>query len=171
MSAGAAAGLLSASTALGAVIPRQAAEKRLCFYNAHTGERLDVCYCKDGYYLPEALLQINYILRDFRTGEVQPIDPRLLDTLHHLSRKVSRRCTFHIVSGYRSPATNALLRRKSRGVAKNSYHMYGKAIDIFVPGYRLSRLRRLALSLKAGGVGYYPKTGFVHLDVGPVRQW
>lgn len=164
-------GLLSASTALGAIIPRQATEKRLRFYNAHTGERLNVCYCANGRYLSDALLSINYILRDFRTGEVKPIDPRLLDTLHSLSRKISRRCTFHIISGYRSPATNARLRRKSRNVAKNSYHMYGKAVDIFVPGYRLSKLRRRALSLKAGGVGYYPRTGFVHMDVGPVRQW
>ncbi len=130
-----------------------------------------VCYCRGGRYLPEALYRINYILRDFRTGEIKPIDVHLLDTLYRLSRKVSRRCTFHIISGYRSPATNARLRRKSRGVAKNSYHMYGKAIDIYVPGYRLSRLRRQALKLRAGGVGYYPKTGFVHLDVGPVRQW
>ena len=162
---------MSASTALGAIISRQAYEKRLHFYNAHTGERLNVCYCANGRYLNDALARINYILRDFRTGDVKPIDFGLLDTLHSLSRKITRRCTFHIISGYRSPFTNARLRKKSRGVARNSYHMYGKAIDVFVPGYRLSKLRRQAVSLKAGGVGYYPRTGFLHLDVGPVRQW
>lgn len=170
-SAGAACCLLGASPALGAVSSRLAGTRRLSFYNVHTGERLHVSYSRHGRYLDGALSEINHLLRDYRTGEVIAIDPNLLDCLYRLSRKSGQGCTFHVISGYRSPATNAMLRKRSRHVARNSYHMYGRAIDIFLPHCRLDKLRRLALNLRAGGVGYYPKSGFVHVDTGPLRHW
>lgn len=161
-----------ASPALAGVLPR-APEKHLSFYNLHTGENLRALYWEKGTYLPDALQEINYILRDYRTGEIIGIDARLLDLLWSLGRKVGMNPAraFHLVSGYRSPETNALLRRHDPDVAKNSLHMAGKAADIRVPGCSLAHLRRAALDLGAGGVGYYPGSGFVHVDTGPVRRW
>lgn len=150
---------------------KPAAERSLRFYNLHTGERLRATYFADGGYVPEELNAINYILRDFRTDEVEPIDRALLDLLHALRRKVDSAGPFHIISGYRSPKTNAMLRNKSNGVAKRSYHMKGMAIDVCLPGCELERLRRAALSLRRGGVGYYPASGFIHVDTGRVRAW
>jgi uncharacterized protein YcbK (DUF882 family) len=146
-------------------------ERQLSFYNLHTGEQLKSTYWVDGQYLPAARSEIDYILRDFRTGDVSPIDAGLLDTLVALKKMLGNDAPFHVISGYRSPKTNAALAQKSNGVAKKSYHMSGLAIDIRLPGSDLTDLHRAAVALKRGGVGYYPKSDFVHIDVGPVRSW
>lgn len=145
--------------------------RKLKFYNLHTHERLSVRYCLDGKYDPAALRRINHILRDHRSGEAKPIDTRLLDLLHALSGQFKTGSPFHIISGYRSPATNTKLRRKGRGVASKSMHLLGKAIDIRLPGVNTRALRDAAVEIEGGGVGYYAKSDFVHLDVGRVRFW
>jgi uncharacterized protein YcbK (DUF882 family) len=145
--------------------------KCLSFYNTHTGESLSATYLCPGRLLPSALEKINHILRDHRTGAVKEIDVRLLDLLERLARELGCAQPFHIISGYRSKQTNDYLRRLGGGVAAGSLHMAGQAIDIRVPGCSLVNLRETALSLKAGGVGYYPKPDFVHVDVGRVRCW
>jgi uncharacterized protein YcbK (DUF882 family) len=145
-------------------------EKSVSFLNIHTGEKLDTVFWSNGKYLPDALAKIDYILRDYRTDEVKRIDTGLLDLLHALRLMVEKDSPFHVISGYRSPKTNAMLRRKSSGVAKRSLHTKGMAIDISVPGYSLYNLRQAAIALKQGGVGYYPGQ-FVHVDVGRVRYW
>ena len=124
-------------------------------------------------YIPEALEDIDYISRDYRTNEIKKIHPQLLNYLYAISTslKLSGRNPFHIISGYRSPKTNAKLRRKNKGVARNSYHVKGKAIDIRLPRYRTSALRKAAMRLRMGGVGYYPKSHFIHIDTGKVRFW
>jgi len=147
------------------------AERRLSFSNLHTGEKLTAVYWSNGAYERNAVGEINHVLRDFRTGDVHPIDLRLLDLLHVLQRTVKSRSPFQVISGYRSPATNAKLASASHGVARRSYHMQGMAIDVALDDRTLSSLRDAALGLKAGGVGFYPKPGFVHVDVGPVRSW
>ncbi len=164
-----AAGLLPIP-ALAAIHPRQASRK-LAFYNTHTGETLDVRYFEQGTYRPDQLERIDQILRDHRTSEIHPIDRHLLDLLFVVKSRIRPHTPFHIISGYRSPATNAMLRRKSPGVARSSFHMKGKAIDIRLPGYSSRRLRDLCIDMKAGGVGYYANSNFVHLDTGPVRHW
>jgi uncharacterized protein YcbK (DUF882 family) len=143
----------------------------LSFYNTHTGESIDACYFKQGSYCKEALDRINFILRDHRARKVHPIDVHLLDQLHAIKRKVRVDAPFHVISGYRSPATNGMLRRTTSGVARTSYHTSGRAIDIRLPGYHTKRLRHLCIAMKSGGVGYYPKSDFVHIDTGPVRSW
>lgn len=145
--------------------------KTLAFHNLHTGEDLRVEYWAKGQFVPEALARINRVLRDHRTNEISAIDPALLELLHTLQGKIETRASFQVISGYRSPASNAKLRAQSGGVANRSLHMSGKAIDIALPGCRLADLRRAALSLRGGGVGYYPASGFVHIDTGRVRQW
>lgn len=173
---------LSALAAAGALVPRQVkaatsamrGERELSFVHTHTGERLKTVYCCGGRYEPDALTAINHILRDFRVNEVKPIDPKLLDLLHRLGGTLDTSQPFHIISGYRSPKTNALLRARGgshSGVASQSLHMVGKAIDIRVPGVPLPTLHRAAVSLKGGGVGFYPEPNFVHVDVGRVRYW
>ena len=147
------------------------ARKSLGFRNLHTGERLTVDYWADGQYSEPALTEIDVILRDFRTGEVKPIDRHLLDGLYLLRQKLEVVEDFHVISGYRSAKTNRTLAKKSGGVAKKSLHMRGMAIDIRVPGIQLARLRTATASLKLGGVGYYPKPDFIHVDVGRVRYW
>ena len=147
------------------------AEKRLTFYNLHTGEHLKTVYWAQGSYVPDALQEINWILRDYRRNKVKPIDVRLLDLLYALDRKLETHQPFHIICGYRSPATNEYLREHSAGVAKHSMHMQAKAVDIRIPGCRLKALQRAALALHDGGVGIYPVSDFVHVDVGRVRQW
>jgi uncharacterized protein YcbK (DUF882 family) len=117
------------------------------------------------------LREINRILRDHRTGDVHTMDKSLLDLLYLLQTKTGRKDKFHIISGYRSPATNSMLNARSAGVAKRSYHMQGKAVDIRLPGYDLKKLHQAALTLKAGGVGCYPSSNFIHVDVGPARSW
>jgi uncharacterized protein YcbK (DUF882 family) len=154
--------------------PAKRRERVLSFFNTHTGERLRTAYCCDGEYRPEALEQINYILRDFRQNEIKPIDEGLLDLLHELGGTLETDQPFHVISGYRSAATNQLLRERGgshTGVASRSLHMLGKAIDIRVPGVQLDHLRAAARSLKLGGVGYYPSSNFVHVDTGRVRYW
>jgi uncharacterized protein YcbK (DUF882 family) len=145
--------------------------RALAFENLHTGERLKAVYWADGRYVPDALRHIDWLLRDFRTGDVHPIDPGLLDLLADLHARLQTTQPFHIVSGYRSPQTNAMLASLGDGVAQNSLHLEGKAVDIRVPGRRLRHVRAAALSLKRGGVGYYPHSDFVHIDTGRVRLW
>lgn len=146
-------------------------EKKLAFLNLHTGERIRSTYWAEGSYIPEELQAIENLLRDHRTGELHPIDTSLLDLLQLLHDQIGARKEFHIISAYRSPKTNAMLASRSNGVVKKSLHMQGKAIDIRLPEYSLSHLRNVALSLKSGGVGYYPKSDFIHIDTGRVRFW
>ncbi|MEZ4601439.1 MAG: DUF882 domain-containing protein [Syntrophotaleaceae bacterium] len=147
-------------------------EKTLSFYNTHTGEELkNVVFWADGRYLPETMRDINYLLRDFRNNETADIDPLLCDQLFSVRQKLGTDRPFHIISGYRSPETNSMLRSRSSGVAKKSLHLVGRAVDVRVPGSHLVDLRKAALALEAGGVGYYPTSNFVHLDTGPVRRW
>ena len=147
------------------------AERSLRFYNTHTDEKMKAVYWSEGTYVPQALVDINRILRDHRTGEMKEIDTSLLDLLFALQQRLESAGPFHIISGYRSPETNALLRMISKGIAKNSLHTEGKAVDIRLPGYELKTVRRAALDLQIGGVGYYPLSDFVHVDVGRVRYW
>jgi len=146
-------------------------ERSLSFYHTHTGEKIKTCYWAEGDYVEEGVREINQILRDHRTGEVYDMDQGLLDLLYLLQARVGNTQSFQIISGYRSPKTNAMLSSKSKGVAKRSYHMQGKAIDIRLNGCDLKQLHKAALSLKAGGVGYYPSSDFIHVDVGRVRRW
>lgn len=146
--------------------------RQLAFLNQHTGERLTAEYWVKGHYLPDALRAINKLFRDHRTGAVHRIDPRLLDTVFALRKRIGGHGPFHVVSGYRSPETNnALIESDHYGVARHSYHIKGMAVDLFMPGQSLGHLHKAALSLRAGGVGYYPDNGFIHVDVGPVRRW
>jgi uncharacterized protein YcbK (DUF882 family) len=148
-----------------------AGDRELSFYNTHTGEKLCATFWSDGEYLDDAIEEIDWILRDHRADIASPIDPKLLDLLHQLQAKVDQQGEIHVISGYRSPATNDMLSKKSSGVAKRSYHMQGKAIDIRLPGFDSSKLHKAAVALKGGGVGYYSSSNFVHLDVGRVRYW
>jgi uncharacterized protein YcbK (DUF882 family) len=147
-------------------------ERSLSLFNTHTGESLQsVVYWADGDYLAEALTDINFLLRDHRTDKVKPMDPKLFDLLHTLSNKLENRNAFQIISGYRSPESNRKLRQATSGVAKKSFHLAGQAVDIRLPGRNLAQLRRAALNLQAGGVGYYPRSNFIHMDTGPRRRW
>lgn len=148
-----------------------AAPRTLSLVSTHTGERLSVRYFSAGRYVPDALERLYRLLRDHRTGDVSPIDPRLFDQLHALASCAGCAPRYEIISGYRSPATNARLRAASSGVARRSLHMEGRAIDVRLPGVDCARLRDLALDMGAGGVGYYAKSDFVHLDTGRVRSW
>ncbi len=146
--------------------------KALHFFNPHTCEKIDVSYFAKGRYSPAALKDISYLFRDHRTGAIKTIDPHLLDYLYGISLKLETRSSpFHIISGYRTPETNAILCRESGNVAKNSLHIQGKAVDIRLPDRKIAAIRRVAVSLKKGGVGYYPSDNFVHVDVGDVRYW
>ena len=167
---------LGACAALGATpaLARAVAtapERRLSFDNLHTGERLSAVYWEAGAYLPDASRQIEWVLRDFRVNQTHPIDPRLLDLLFALHAMLPDGAPYEVISGYRSPATNAMLRSASDGVAAHSLHTQGMAIDVRVPGIVLARLRDSAKGLRGGGVGYYPRSDFVHVDVGRVRYW
>lgn len=148
-----------------------APERVLALYNTHTGESIKTVYWADGNYLPEALADINHILRDHRNDAVKTMSPALLNLLHSVHSAVDARQPIHIISGYRSPATNDMLAARSKGVAKHSMHLDGMATDIRIPGRELTHVRRAALVMKNGGVGYYPGSDFVHVDVGRVRQW
>lgn len=147
------------------------AERSLKLYNLHTGERLNATYWANGRYQPEQLAAINRLLRDHRSDEVAPIDTALLERLHDLQLRFPGHDTFHVISGYRSSETNAMLQKVSSGVAKRSLHMQGRAIDIRLPGVELRKLREAALAQQAGGVGYYPKSDFIHIDTGRTRFW
>jgi uncharacterized protein YcbK (DUF882 family) len=146
-------------------------ERTLSLYNTHTGEDVSTVYWAAGDYIKSGLQDINTLLRDHRSGDIYPIDTDLLDLLYVLQQQVGNRKAYQIISGYRSPKTNATLRNSSAGVARRSYHMQGKAIDIRLPGCDLKQLHRAALDIKAGGVGYYPGSDFIHVDVGPRRSW
>jgi uncharacterized protein YcbK (DUF882 family) len=164
------------SLALGSlVLPRRAqaspSVRSLAFRNTHTDEALSVVYWADGRFEPDALKDINRLLRDVYTGDVEPIDTGLLDLLHDLRATLGATAPFHVISGYRSAATNARLRRESGGVARHSLHLEGRAADVRLPGVKLERLREAALSLQRGGVGFYPASDFVHVDTGRVRRW
>ena len=146
------------------------APRALDFLHTHTDEKLSVVYFDKGAYVPDALRAVENLLRDFRTGESHPIDAQLLDILHTLRTAVGGG-TFQVISAYRSPTTNATLAGKSNGVARNSLHMLGKAIDVRLGSRDTAQLRDAAIALARGGVGYYPASDFVHLDTGRVRRW
>ncbi|KIO35452.1 DUF882 domain-containing protein [Shewanella sp. cp20] len=145
--------------------------RALGFYNRHTGERGQGSYWVDGDYQTNTLNDFNHLLRDHRQNETAPMDKRLFDLLFSLKQTLQVDEDFHVISGYRSPKTNQMLASRSSGVAKKSYHMKGMAMDIALPDVNLKDLRDAAISLKLGGVGYYPSSGFVHVDTGPVRTW
>jgi uncharacterized protein YcbK (DUF882 family) len=170
----AAASVLPAKALAAPVAKPGAPERVLSFFNTHTGERLQASYCCGGVYQPNVLEQVNFILRDFRANEIRPIDPNLLDLLYELGGVLHTDQPYHVISGYRSPQTNSMLRTRGgshTGVASGSLHMIGKAIDIRMPGVKLAHLHAAAMSLKLGGVGYYPSSDFVHVDTGRVRYW
>ena len=171
---------LGALAAAAAILPRSAfasnpspsvAEKSLAFYNTHTGENLKTVYWAEGHYLGQSLREINHILRDPRNDEVHDIDTGLLDLLFAIRKQIDTNQPFHVISGYRSAATNEFLRAHTTGVAEHSLHLVGQAIDIRSPGRELRTLQKVAVALKGGGVGYYPKSDFVHVDIGRVRYW
>lgn len=151
--------------------PSGPAERVLRLHNLHTGESIKATYWAEGQYIAEELAAIDRVLRDHRADEITQMDRRLYDLLYSLQHQVSSNRSYHVISGYRSPTTNAKLRRNSNGVAKRSLHMQGRAIDIRLPGVELKHLRKAALSLKTGGVGYYPKSNFIHVDTGRTRFW
>jgi len=162
-----------------AALPTTGERYELRLYHLHTGESLDIVYRIGDTYIPSALEQLNHFLRDHRTQDVSSYDPAEFDLLHNLLTRLKRpRATIDIVCGYRTPESNEFLRTRGgtadpseTGVAEHSQHMLAKAIDIRIPGVSTRRLDQAALSLHAGGVGYYPVSQFVHVDVGPVRQW
>jgi uncharacterized protein YcbK (DUF882 family) len=167
---------LAATAAAGLLMPKGAfaqplAPRVLRFDHTHTGEKLAIEYWKGGTYESDSLNAINHLMRDFQTGDVHPIDPPLLDLLHDLAEATGTSRPFEIISAYRSPATNAALRAHSTGVASNSLHLQGKAIDIRLTDVPLKHLHRAALESRGGGVGYYPDSNFIHVDTGRVRTW
>ena len=164
-------GLLPAAARLTSQSALTRDARRLAFYHTHTGETLDIVYSERGIYVPDALAEIHHLFRDFRTGDVHPIDPALLDVLHDVQHATGSSGHFEIISAYRSPATNRMLASRSHGVADHSLHLQGQAIDVRLPGVRTVDLRTAGLRLGSGGVGYYPESDFVHLDTGRVRSW
>lgn len=146
-------------------------QRELSFYHTHTGKALSVVYYKDGVYLPTALQNIDDFLKDFRNGERHDIDPALLDVLYDIKVKTGSHAPFEVISAYRSPETNQMLRTTTFGVAQNSMHIQGQAIDVRLRDVKLAQLRDVALHLKRGGVGFYPESEFVHVDTGRVRHW
>lgn len=165
----------AAAAAAPLVLPRIAsalpATRELAFYHIHTGESLKATYFDGGQYQPEALKALDMLMRDWRTDTEHTIDPAIYDQLFALQAKVETPGAFHIICGYRSAATNAMLSERSDGVAKHSLHVEGKALDLNLPGKDLTRLHAAALSLGAGGVGFYPASDFIHMDTGRVRSW
>jgi len=145
--------------------------RRVTLHNLHTGDKFDEVYWEKGAYVPDALAAAQHALRDWRNGEEHFMDPKLFDLLHGISQTLETQQPFQIISGYRSPASNAAMHARSSGVAEHSQHMLGKASDIRVEGIELNNLHKAALSLKAGGVGLYPVSNFVHVDVARVRTW
>jgi len=166
-----ACGVFGAMAALPAYAIVSPQPRSLRFVHTHTGEQLSTTYFDGGDYVPAALTEVNHLLRDFRTGDASKMDPALLDILWSLQALADRAGTFEIISGYRSPATNAMLHRRSHGVAEHSQHMLGKAIDLRMTGYSTRRLSEHARALSRGGVGFYAASDFVHVDTGRVRFW
>ncbi|WED20578.1 DUF882 domain-containing protein [Vibrio sp. JC009] len=158
--------VLASSVDKSQMIPRE-----ISLNNLHTGERLKTCFFDGENFVEEALDDIARLCRDFRRNEVFPIDKRLLVQLDNIRNQLGTTAEIQIISGYRSPATNEMLAAKSGGVAKKSMHMRGKAIDFRIPGVDLKKVQKVALAQKAGGVGYYEKSNFVHIDTGRVRFW
>lgn len=146
-------------------------QRDLSFYNRHTGERGQGSFWVDGEYRSDTLTLFSNVLRDHRQNQAAPMDKRLYEILYKLQQTLNNSDEIHVISGYRSPITNNMLAANSNGVAKKSYHMKGMAMDLAIPGIALKTLRDAAMSLKMGGVGYYPRSGFIHLDTGPVRSW
>ena len=148
-------------------------DRQLSFFHTHTGKRLDIVYSRNGEYLPEALDRINRFLSDFRTGDVTDIDPALLDLIYDVREELGGDGTYQVISAYRSPVTNEMLRNRSAnsGVARNSQHTHGRAIDVRLEGVATNVLRDQALAMQRGGVGYYESSDFVHMDTGRVRHW
>jgi len=167
--AGTALALAAPGVLASSAIP--ARDRELSFYNIHTGEKLSATFWSDGNYLDDGIEQISWLFRDHRAGSAYPIDPKLLDLLYRLQSTVERQGEFHVISGYRSPATNDMLRKTSSGVAKKSYHMLGRAVDVRLPGFDTRMLYKAAKSLRSGGAGYYASSNFVHLDTGRARYW
>ena len=156
---------------VGAASAAATAARQLEFHCLHTGDTVSAVYWEGGRYVADGLATIDHVLRDFRTGDVHPIDPYLLDLVHRLQLTMACDGSVHVISGYRSPKTNAMLAQRSGKVAKNSYHVKGMAIDLRLPGRRLEDVRDMAMRLGGGGVGFYPDSQFVHVDTGPVRAW
>lgn len=166
------AGLAVASAPVWAQRTAGSGAKTLSLHHLHTNERINVTYRVGDHYQRSALKRLNHFLRDFRTGDVTAIDPQLFDLLHDVKQRLGHDDgTFEIISGYRSPRTNSMLRRASSGVAKKSLHMSGKAIDVRLKETSTRNIRDAAVSLSRGGVGFYPRSDFVHLDTGRVRRW
>lgn len=165
------AGLLIGST-VSVRTETPAGASRLRLYHTHTGEHLNIVYRLGQEYLPEALSQLDRFLRDHRTGEIHHFDPRLFDVLADLTKAAGDPgAEIHVICGYRTPWSNEFLRTHTPGVAKHSLHMQGEAIDVRLPGVKTSAVRKSALALGRGGVGYYPGSDFIHVDVGRVRRW
>jgi uncharacterized protein YcbK (DUF882 family) len=150
---------------------RAADARQLSFYHTHTRRSISVVYYQDGAYVESALDEINRFLKDFRTGDIAEINPQLLDLLHDVRNELGSEQAYEVISAYRSPRTNEMLRSTTSGVAKKSQHLKGNAIDVRLRGVRTQTLRETALRMERGGVGYYPQSDFVHMDMGPVRQW
>lgn len=146
-------------------------EKRLSFYHTHTGRKLDVTFARGDEFIDSALAEVNEFLADFRTGDAVEIDPELLNLIYDIRESLGSKGRFEVISAYRSPKTNDMLRSRGSGVAKNSQHLRGKAIDVRLDDVDLPKLRDAALAQKRGGVGYYAKSNFVHIDTGRVRRW
>jgi uncharacterized protein YcbK (DUF882 family) len=174
--------VLAGATAAGAIaapsfpmpaiaLPVARYKRSLAFHNLRTGDKLDIVYWAEGKYLPEATREIARVMRDGRTDEVHAIDHGLVDLMARLRGTLRSSQPIQVVCGYRSPETNEMLRETTEGVAANSLHMYGEAVDLRVVDRPLRYVHRVAVSLKAGGVGYYPHSNFVHVDVGPIRHW
>jgi uncharacterized protein YcbK (DUF882 family) len=168
-----AAFLLSLFSLFAGLNAASAETRTLKIYHIHTGEKVEITFKRNGRYLNDGLNKLNRALRDWRRNEPTRMDPRLMDTIWEVYKKSGSRGYIHVIGGYRSPATNSMLRKRSKGVAKESQHMKGKAMDFFIPGVSLKKLRYSALQIGSGGVGYYPRSGspFVHVDVGNVRHW
>ena len=167
--------LLVAAATVGLPVPVNSAstinERQLSFYHTHTRETLDITYTVNGEYMDSALTEINEFLSDFRTGHIEVVDPELLDLIHDVRESLHSSGTFEVVSAYRSPETNEMLRARSGGVARNSQHVLGKAIDLRLRDVQTNRLRDAAIELQRGGVGYYEQSDFLHIDTGRVRRW
>ena len=170
------AGIAAATASLApasalAMLTAPARPRHVKFYNLHTSEKLDIVYYEKGRYIPQALAEIDYILRDYRQNVVKPMSPALIDLVTAIRGKLRTDAEVEIISGYRTAQTNAMLAVRSDGVAHHSLHMDGLALDWRVPGRTLDQLHRVALAMRGGGVGYYPSSDFVHTDVGRVRYW
>ena len=171
VAAGCALGLFAGAAARAAHPAERPGSKRIALRNLNTPDSLDIEFFRDGTYLPDALAQIQMLLRDYRNGEEHPIDPALLDYLYDVAEAARLDAVFSVISGYRSPRTNEMLHERSSGVASRSLHVEGRAIDVRLAGMDCADLAETALGLQPGGVGYYRQSDFVHLDTGHLRTW